>query len=148
MLRREPGTAPLRTTATSTWPWPRSSHLRSSQSSALHHGARPPPPHRRHPPEAGDTRRGGHVRAGLRPAEHTARRATADRSTPHTYDQPPPTPTAPRPGSGQASSVASANGPLAVTKRLMPAEIVQRRKDGKCFHCDDFFSNGHKTVYK
>jgi hypothetical protein len=25
---------------------------------------------------------------------------------------------------------------------------VQRRKEGKCFHCDDLFSNGHKFVCK
>jgi hypothetical protein len=46
------------------------------------------------------------------------------------------------------SSVASVNGPTIVMKSLTSAEIVQRHKDDKCFHCDDFFSNGHKIVCK
>jgi hypothetical protein len=32
--------------------------------------------------------------------------------------------------------------------RLSPAEIAQRRKDNKCFHCDEFFTNGHKQQCK
>jgi hypothetical protein len=31
---------------------------------------------------------------------------------------------------------------------LSPAEIVQRCKDNKCFHCDEFFTNGHKQQCK
>jgi hypothetical protein len=27
-------------------------------------------------------------------------------------------------------------------------EIAQCRKDGQCFHCDEFFTNGHKQVGK
>jgi hypothetical protein len=32
--------------------------------------------------------------------------------------------------------------------RLTQDEIAQRRKDGKCFCCDEFFTNGHKAVSK
>jgi hypothetical protein len=32
--------------------------------------------------------------------------------------------------------------------RLSPAEITQRRKDNKCFHCNVFFTNGHKQQCK
>jgi hypothetical protein len=35
---------------------------------------------------------------------------------------------------------------LAATKCLTPIEITQWRKDGMCFHCNDFFSNGNKTI--
>jgi hypothetical protein len=34
------------------------------------------------------------------------------------------------------------------TIRLSPIEIAQHRKDCKCFHCDEFFTNGHKLLYK
>jgi Zn-dependent M28 family amino/carboxypeptidase len=51
-------------------------------------------------------------------------------------------------GLGQVSSVASVNGPTVVMKSLTSAEITQWHKDDKCFHCDDFFSNGHKIVCK
>jgi hypothetical protein len=27
-------------------------------------------------------------------------------------------------------------------------EIAQRWKDGKCFHCDDLFTQGHKQICK
>jgi hypothetical protein len=30
----------------------------------------------------------------------------------------------------------------------MAAKIAERRKDGRCFHCDEFFTNGHKMVCK
>jgi hypothetical protein len=33
-------------------------------------------------------------------------------------------------------------------KRLTVAEIAERRKDGRCFHCDEPFTNGHKMVCK
>jgi hypothetical protein len=52
------------------------------------------------------------------------------------------------PPTGQASSVVSVNGPPTQTLKLTPAEITQRRKDGKCFHCQDFISNNHKSVCK
>jgi hypothetical protein len=50
--------------------------------------------------------------------------------------------------------VASAASSLSVTKpalsvrRLTPAEVAQHRKDGQCFHCDAFLTNGHKQVCK
>jgi hypothetical protein len=34
------------------------------------------------------------------------------------------------------------------TLRLTPAKIAQRRKDGRCFHYHDMFTNGHKKVCK
>jgi hypothetical protein len=52
---------------------------------------------------------------------------------------------------GLATSSASVNGKPVLapsTIRLSPAEIAQRRKDYKCFHCDEFFTNGHKLLYK
>jgi hypothetical protein len=70
------------------------------------------------------------------------------RSTPQAYGHKPATPTASGQSMGQASSIASVNGPTLTIKRLMLAEIAQRRKDGKCFHCDDLFSNGHRFVRK
>jgi hypothetical protein len=47
-------------------------------------------------------------------------------------------------GTGAATSAASVNGPT--VKRLTPCEIVQQLKDGKCFHCDEFFTNDHKPI--
>jgi hypothetical protein len=38
--------------------------------------------------------------------------------------------------------------PAPTVKRLSPAEIAQRRKDKQCFHCDEFFTQGHKQVCK
>jgi hypothetical protein len=34
------------------------------------------------------------------------------------------------------------------TIRLTPAEITQCHKDGKCFHCDELFTNDHKLLCK
>ncbi|MEJ2003071.1 MAG: retropepsin-like aspartic protease [Maritimibacter sp.] len=47
-----------------------------------------------------------------------------------------------------SSASASVNKPASSTIRLTLAEIAQRRKDGKCFCCDEFFTNGHKAVCK
>jgi hypothetical protein len=72
--------------------------------------------------------------------------------------------TAPR-GPGRAASrytqltgtVSSATSvqPVATTSsspttvlRFMPAKIAQRRKDNKCFHCDEFFTPEHKQHCK
>jgi hypothetical protein len=46
-----------------------------------------------------------------------------------------------------ASSLSMAN-PASSVRRLTPAEVAQRHKDGQCFHCDEFFTNGHKQVCK
>jgi hypothetical protein len=54
-------------------------------------------------------------------------------------------------GAGPAASTASSLSmakPTSFVKRLTPAEVAQRRKDGQCFHCDEFFMNGHKQVCK
>jgi hypothetical protein len=42
----------------------------------------------------------------------------------------------------------SVNALMVVMKHLTLAKIVQQRKDSNCFHCGDFFSNGHKTICK
>jgi hypothetical protein len=38
--------------------------------------------------------------------------------------------------------------PAPTVKRLSSVEITQCRKDGHCFHCDKFFTNGHKHACK
>jgi hypothetical protein len=43
---------------------------------------------------------------------------------------------------------ASVNKPVGTTIRRSPSEIAQRRKEDKCFHCDDFFTQGHKQLCK
>jgi hypothetical protein len=48
---------------------------------------------------------------------------------------------------GLATSLTSVNKPM-TTIRLSPTEIAQRRKDGKCFHCDEFFVHEHKEHCK
>jgi hypothetical protein len=48
--------------------------------------------------------------------------------------------------SGTAVATPAKSSPPVV--RLSPAEIAQRRKDNKCFHCDEFFTNGHKQQCK
>jgi hypothetical protein len=48
--------------------------------------------------------------------------------------------------SGTASATPAKSSPTVV--RLSPMEIAQRRKDNKCFHCDEFFTNGHKQECK
>jgi hypothetical protein len=47
-----------------------------------------------------------------------------------------------------ALATASVNKPAWIAIRLTPTEIAQRRKDGKCFRCDELFTNGHKEVCK
>jgi hypothetical protein len=48
--------------------------------------------------------------------------------------------------SGTAVATPAKSSPPVV--RLSPAEIAQRRKNNKCFHCDEFFTNGHKQQCK
>jgi hypothetical protein len=38
--------------------------------------------------------------------------------------------------------------PASSALRLSSTEIAQRRKDDKCFHCDDFFTAGHREQCK
>jgi hypothetical protein len=45
------------------------------------------------------------------------------------------------------SSVTSVTKP-ATTKRFSPVEIADRHKNGRCFHCDKFFTQWHKIVGK
>jgi hypothetical protein len=49
--------------------------------------------------------------------------------------------------SGPATSSTSVNKPT-TTIHLSPTEIAQRRKVGKCFHCDEFFIHDHKENCK
>jgi hypothetical protein len=54
-------------------------------------------------------------------------------------------------GAAPATSTASSPSvakPASFVQRLTPAEVAQCRKDGQCFHCNDFFMNGHKAVCK
>jgi hypothetical protein len=55
--------------------------------------------------------------------------------------------TSPSPTSAALTS-ASVSKPASSAIRLTSAKIAQRRKDGKCYHCDEFFTNGHKAVCK
>jgi hypothetical protein len=46
-------------------------------------------------------------------------------------------------------SFVSVNGPTSSSViRLSRTEIAAHRKDGKCFHCNEFFTQGHKLIYK
>jgi hypothetical protein len=56
------------------------------------------------------------------------------------------TPSTASPTSAPAT-VASVIKPT-IPKRLSPAKVVGHRKDGKCFHCDEPFTQGHKLVCK
>jgi hypothetical protein len=52
-------------------------------------------------------------------------------------------------GAALATSAASSPSvakPALSVRRLTPVEVVQRRKDGQCFHCDEFFTHGHKCA--
>jgi hypothetical protein len=49
--------------------------------------------------------------------------------------------------SGPPTSSTSINKPSTMI-RLSPTEVAQRRKEGKCFHCDEFFVHGHKEHCK
>jgi hypothetical protein len=46
------------------------------------------------------------------------------------------------------SASASVNKTTPNAIRLTPTKIAQCRKDGKCFCCDEFFTNDHKAVCK
>jgi hypothetical protein len=48
--------------------------------------------------------------------------------------------------SGQPMATTSST--LTTVLRFTSAEIAQRRKDNKCFHCDEFFTPGHKQHCK
>jgi hypothetical protein len=57
---------------------------------------------------------------------------------------PQPRPQAPATAAGaQASTTAKTSS---FVKRLTTTEIAERRKDGRCFHCDEPFIDGHKLV--
>jgi hypothetical protein len=45
------------------------------------------------------------------------------------------------------SSAGSISKPVS-TLKLTPAAIVERRKIGQCFHCNDMYNNGHREVCK
>jgi hypothetical protein len=50
--------------------------------------------------------------------------------------------------SAAASASASINKPSTGTIRLTPVKIAQRKKDGKCFYCNELFTDGHKLICK
>jgi hypothetical protein len=70
------------------------------------------------------------------PSSHTSSRSSFKSALPSVFTSPTP------------AASASVNKPASSAIRLTPAEIAQRRKDGKCFRCDKFFTNGHKAVCK
>jgi hypothetical protein len=58
----------------------------------------------------------------------------------------PGAPTAPQ--GPPAPAFPGGNKQQAITLCLSPAEIAQRRKENKCFHCDEAFASGHKQHCK
>jgi hypothetical protein len=72
------------------------------------------------------------------PRQHSSSRT---RTNPSSYA------TGATPATFAASSPSEAK-PTSSVRWLTPAEMVQRRKDGQCFHCDEFFTNDHKEVCK
>jgi hypothetical protein len=54
--------------------------------------------------------------------------------------------TVPSATSGQPMLTTSSSPTMVL--RFTPAEIAQRRKDNKCFHCDELFTPGHKQHCK
>jgi hypothetical protein len=56
--------------------------------------------------------------------------------------------TAPQTGVSPATTPAAITKPSSAVKRLTVAEIAERCKDGRCFHYDEPFTNGHKLVCK
>jgi hypothetical protein len=64
-------------------------------------------------------------------------RAYEQQNAAQTAPQGPPAPASP-----------GGNKQQATTLRLSSAEIAQRRKENKCFHCDEAFAPGHKQHCK
>jgi hypothetical protein len=56
--------------------------------------------------------------------------------------------TAPQTGVSPATTLAAFAKPSSAVKRLTVVEIVERHKDGRCFHYDEPFTNGHQMVCK
>jgi hypothetical protein len=48
----------------------------------------------------------------------------------------------------ESQNIATTSSSPTTVLRFTPAEIAQRRKDNKCFHCDEFFIPGHKQHCK
>jgi hypothetical protein len=63
------------------------------------------------------------------------------------FSQPAASTTVASTAAAPASSVASIAKPSAV-RCLLPLEIAERRKDGRCFCCDEPFTHGNKEVCK
>jgi hypothetical protein len=70
------------------------------------------------------------------------------RSAGHTFSRP----VAYVPGSTVSSASAPSTTSMATkptpTPKLSPAEIVECRAKGQCFHCNELFTNGHKQLCK
>jgi hypothetical protein len=73
--------------------------------------------------------------------------STTARSTPRSSYRSTPASALLPAASGPATSSTSVNKP-STTIRPSPTEVAQRRKDDKCFHCDEFFVHGHKEHCK
>jgi hypothetical protein len=69
------------------------------------------------------------------------------RSTPRSSYRSAPASTLLPTASGPTTSSTSINK-SSTTICLSPTEIAQRRKEGKCLHCDEFFVHGHKEHCK
>jgi hypothetical protein len=82
------------------------------------------------------------------------RETTPSTPAPHQYSSwrartnPPGFATGVTPAAFAAASSPLVAKPASSVQRLTPAEVAQRRKDGQCFHCNEFFTNGHKAVCK
>jgi hypothetical protein len=48
------------------------------------------------------------------------------------------------PTAAPTAAVTSGNKPTPSSIRLSLSEIAQRRKDSKCFKCDELFTTGHR----
>jgi hypothetical protein len=64
------------------------------------------------------------------------------------FSKPPGATPPPQPQLSSTASASSVAKPAPTIKCLSPAEIAQRHKDRQCFHCDEFFTIGHKLVCK
>jgi hypothetical protein len=78
--------------------------------------------------------------------QHNASRDIAQPMPTQNYSRPTIKPVAPTPSS-LAHGVTGAATPATVMC-LTSAVIAHRQKDGKCFHCNDFFVQGHKKQCK
>jgi hypothetical protein len=93
------------------------------------------------------------VSSGIRPNMSTTREMLPPPPAPRhhpsscTHTNPPTYASSAAPAASATSSLSVAK-PASSVQRLTPDEVAHRRKDGQCFHCNEFFTNGHKAVCK